>query len=385
MWIFYNKVQSFNGCGFCKVCYDTSYLMSRVNDSSKWARTNPSPKHTGYSNPGSPGCCRAPMASEQRMITAADWPAVSMIHHVPIPPEIKSLLDSLRGGPIPALTTGVGRSTGSSSSMPSSDRRNSGNSSPKSPSSGSKALPMPIPSKRTGETTKQTDSSIASPSFRACGTPSSLPKASTFEHQRRHPGPESVEKRTDVPHSSHSSPIRKTAELEGVFPKRDSGHRLSVSNNAPTIVKPAVDSQTTPPLRRRSSSSNMIPQIRKSSPPVRSTDRPSSAIVKTQTRRGSSEGSEPSSSISSASSSSGSSDSLGSLTDSTITTDGGFTDYLSEESEEELQRQAEAKAILVAQTQAEEQEFKAARQQLANVDLRPPKSWNPQARALRLE
>jgi hypothetical protein len=72
---------------------------------------------------------------------------------------------------------------------------------------------------------------------------------------------------------------------------------------------------------------------------------------------------------------------LGSLTDSTITTDGGFTDYLSEESEEELQRQAEAKAILVAQTQAEEQEFKAARQQLANVDLHPPKSWNPQARA----
>jgi hypothetical protein len=84
--------------------------------------------------------------------------------------------------------------------------------------------------------------------------------------------------------------------------------------------------------------------------------------------------------ISSASSSSGSESgesSLGSMTDSTVTSDGGFTDYLSDESEAELQRQAEVKAAIVAQNQAEEQEFKAARQQLAYVDLRPPKSWNP--------
>jgi len=84
--------------------------------------------------------------------------------------------------------------------------------------------------------------------------------------------------------------------------------------------------------------------------------------------------------ISSASSSSGSESgesSLGSMTDSTVTSDGGFTDYLSDESEAELQRQAEVKAAIVAQNQAEEQEFKAARQQLTYVDLRPPKSWNP--------
>jgi hypothetical protein len=65
------------------------------------------------------------------------------------------------------------------------------------------------------------------------------------------------------------------------------------------------------------------------------------------------------------------------MTDSTVTSDGGFTDYLSDESEAELQRQAEARAALLAQNHAEEQEFKAARQQLAHVDLRPPKSWNP--------
>ena len=65
------------------------------------------------------------------------------------------------------------------------------------------------------------------------------------------------------------------------------------------------------------------------------------------------------------------------MSDSTVTSDGGFTDYLSDESEAELQRQAEARAALVAQNQAEELEFKAVRQQLANIDLRPPKSWNP--------
>jgi hypothetical protein len=82
--------------------------------------------------------------------------------------------------------------------------------------------------------------------------------------------------------------------------------------------------------------------------------------------------------ISGASSSgSGSGSEHGSMTDSTVTSDGGFTDYLSDESEAELQRQAEVKAAIVAQNQAEEQEFKAARQQLADVDLRPPRSWNP--------
>ena len=43
--------------------------------------------------------------------------------------------------------------------------------------------------------------------------------------------------------------------------------------------------------------------------------------------------------------------------------------------EAELQRQAEARAAILAQNQMEELEFRAARQQLAHVDLRPPKSW----------
>lgn len=73
--------------------------------------------------------------------------------------------------------------------------------------------------------------------------------------------------------------------------------------------------------------------------------------------------------------SSASSDSSGSNSESTVISDGGFTDYLSDESEAELQRQAELKAAQQAQNQMEELEFKAARQQLAGVDLHPPKSW----------
>lgn len=79
---------------------------------------------------------------------------------------------------------------------------------------------------------------------------------------------------------------------------------------------------------------------------------------------------------SSSESSSDSGSSRGSLSDATVISDGAFTDYLSDESEAELQRQAEAKAALVAQNQAEELEFKAARQQLAGVGLRPPKTWD---------
>ncbi|KAG8936024.1 hypothetical protein FRC02_004936 [Tulasnella sp. 418] len=58
----------------------------------------------------------------------------------------------------------------------------------------------------------------------------------------------------------------------------------------------------------------------------------------------------------------------------TVTSD-GFTDYLSEESEAELQRQAEEKAAILRKTRAEEAEFNAARRGLQNIDLRTPAAW----------
>lgn len=90
--------------------------------------------------------------------------------------------------------------------------------------------------------------------------------------------------------------------------------------------------------------------------------------------------------LSGTSSSNGSNDD-GSTADGTATSDEDFTDYLSTESEAELQREAEARAelqrkaearaALLAQNEAEELEFKTARWQLAHVELHPPKSWDP--------
>lgn len=59
-----------------------------------------------------------------------------------------------------------------------------------------------------------------------------------------------------------------------------------------------------------------------------------------------------------------------------MTSDGGFTDYLSDESDAELQRQAEVRAAQLEQNRVEEEEFRAARQQLTSIDLRPPQAWD---------
>ncbi|KAJ7699960.1 hypothetical protein B0H17DRAFT_1047930 [Mycena rosella] len=190
---------------------------------------------------------------------------------------------------------------------------------------------------------------------------------------------EQVQKRREtLAESSNSSLSRKQSDMDAsVTPRRNSGARPPASTASPSVSKFVDVLSSATPGRRRSLSSTPSsiltkvassvatktspPVSTKASPPIRPVDAPrpqKKADVET----------------SSASGSSGS-DSIGSLTESTVTSDGGFTDYLSDESEAELQRQAEAKAALVAQNEAEELEFRAARQALANIGLRPPKSW----------
>ena len=94
----------------------------------QWARTNPPSQLSRYQNPGWPGCCRPPASSEQRWIHAADWLSVSMVHHVPIPPDIKALLHCL---PIKhSVPATHGRSISRRLILPELDRRNSRSSSP---------------------------------------------------------------------------------------------------------------------------------------------------------------------------------------------------------------------------------------------------------------
>ncbi|KAJ6478262.1 hypothetical protein C8R45DRAFT_360457 [Mycena sanguinolenta] len=330
------EVDSFNGCGYCK-----------------WARI----KAARYFNTGWPGCCRAPKTSERRLIQPADWRSVSLVHHIPIPPDIKAALDSVSrlsrgtGSPIPSASP-----VRSGASIKVDSRRNS-----TSGRSSAKSTAIPIPSEgRAGDSPQMVASSIMSTSSRGSGsnggTARSMPNASSTEQgqaRQQHDTHTDSEK----PPGSNWSPSRKHVNF--VTPPRNSGTRPPAS--AAKVVADALTSS-----RHRSNSSpqpsasTKVPSLvppQTSSPPVRSVDAPKApkkANPQTST--------------------------MGicvseTLTESAGMSIGAFTDYLSDESEEELQRQAEAKAALVAQNEAEEIEFNAARQALRNIGLRPPKSW----------
>jgi len=251
-----------------------------------------------------------------------------------MPPEIKAILDSIVGPtPVrgsspqspPMLSATLGRSAGLQvSGSPSASRR-----------AGTNASTFVKPdgkSGRSGYSPPQTTSSLS----KATGRTS-----------------------LDAERTRDTSPGKRLLETE-LF-HRSAGRRSSVS----ALPSPKSKDDCTPEREKRRTlnaiNTNTITPSQRSSP--------SNSIRAKTLETGLAELSIAS--PSSASSSSGSSAS------SDITVDGGFTDYLSDESEAELQRQAEVRAALIAQTKTEEQEFRAARQQLATVDLRPPKSWNP--------
>ncbi|KAL0949697.1 hypothetical protein HGRIS_009734 [Hohenbuehelia grisea] len=356
----------------------------------KWARTNPPPKLAGYHNPGWPGCCRPPNANESRMIQAADWVAVSKVHHVSIPSDVKAVLESIpltRGSPTPAAkVTTLGRSSSARVAMPNLDRRNSGSSSPPnkigSISKATGGVSSSAGKGRSGGSPKQAISSLSRASsgnvISSPSASSSLPLDPTLFQRKLTLNESPSEKRAgqagDIIHSNHSSPSRRYLDLND----GSATHRRVSSASRPHLAAASPNAAASHNVPPEIKGSPEAPDKRRSAMAAPNTPTKSSHIISRSER------SPPSSTprappkkeaavISSASSSSGSE----SFSDSTVTSDGGFTDYLSDESEAELQRQAEARAALLAQNHAEEMEFKAARQQLASVDLRPPKAWNP--------
>ncbi|KAK7470771.1 hypothetical protein VKT23_002189 [Stygiomarasmius scandens] len=348
------EVDCFNGCGYCK-----------------WARTNPPPKLARYNNPGWPGCCRPPSSNEYRLIQLTEWKAVSAVHNIPIPPEIKATLDSLSAS---RSSSAASRSPTSRPAMPSFDRRTSTGGSPPTKSSVSPAVARTASSSvaakvRSGGSPKQTSASLSgslSKSTAAAALSNSTSASSTDPHlSRRAP----ITDATDKSRPAQNSPSRKQLDLDNsATPRRNSASRSSTS--PPTKV-PVADhkSASQSPERRRTAPSSSTAASSSSKSPTASSRGP--APVSSTTPR------TPRKDDSAGSSAGSDNRSSSDYSDSTITSDGGFTDYLSDESEAELQRQAEAKAALLAQMQLEENEFRAARQQLAHVDLRPPKSWTP--------
>lgn len=349
----------------------------------KWARSNPKP--SGYQNPGWPGCCRPPTPQEQRLIPAADWPAVTLVHHVPTPPDIKAILESLTGQRAPGIGP-VTPSRGSASppSQPATLSRRTGTTATPAnriDTTPPKNAPLISPTRNRGGggSPQQLATSLAS---RGTGSDDGAPStanASAIDQisSPRRPSVEAqVERRRDSSREAKHSPGRKPAELSGTLSRKGSTSKPSISAPAPSTFVAKAPLETLSQNRRVLTSHNNVPSQPNTLPASRlidrEKDRGSVTVQPVRRRRPSLNEALAAMSVSGESSAS-SSDSGGSET--TIISDGGFTDYLSDESEAELQRQAELKAALLAQTYVEEQEFRAARQQLANVDLRPPKSW----------
>ena len=354
----------------------------------QWARTNPPAKQAGPTNPGWPGCCRKPESGESRLIPPADWPAVSTVHHIPVPPEVKTLLESIttvlsKSSPSPGNSPLLGKTASSPVSPPPLDRRSSANAVLSRTSSASRTQPLPIPAKsRSSGSPKESVVSLAGGTTRAplrdSPPASNLTLVDVGPTHHRKTGVDNAEKRGDSPNIP--SPLRRSIELERVEPSRSATRRPSVTKATSASVK-----DTSPILRRRASITESSPSSVPAAPIGRTPERRETiSATRPNIKKTSLEidfsvlsvsNGGPSKSPISAHSDSSDSGSQSGSSDGTITSDGGFTDYLSDESEAELQKQAEAKAALVAQTHAEEREFRAARQQLAGVDLRPPKSW----------
>jgi hypothetical protein len=318
---------------------------------------------------------------------------VSTVHHIPVPPEVKALLESINpvtsksSSPLGNSSSLLGKSALSSIPPPSLDRRSSSGAVPSRASTAPYAprtQPLAIPIKsRSAGSPKEPVASLTGPTAR---TPlrdspptSNLALIDFGPTHFRKTSVENTEKRGDSPNTP--SPLRRSIELERVESSRNAPRRSSVSKATPASLKSFVD--TSPVLRRRASITES-PSFTSPQPPRNLERRETISASRPNIKKSGldidfsvlsiSAGDSSKSPISAHSDSSDSSSQSGS-SEGTITSDGGFTDYLSDESDAELQKQAEAKAALLAQTHAEEQEFRAARQQLASVGLRPPKSW----------
>ena len=316
---------------------------------------------------------------------------MATVHHIPVPPEVKALLESISpvtsksGSPLGNSSLQLGKSALSSTPPPSLDRRSSSGAVPSraasTPYPRTQPLAIPLKSRSTGSP-KEPVASLTGATSRTPlrdSPPTSNSALIDFgpTHLRK-TSVDNAEKRGDSPNTP--SPLRRSLELERVESSRSAPRRPSISKATSASLKSFVD--TSPVLRRRASITES-PSL--TSPQVRSLERRETISAGRPNAKKSgleidfsvlsiSAAGASKSPISAQSDSSDSSSQSGS-SDGTITSDGAFTDYLSDESDAELQKQAEARAALLAQTHAEEQEFRAARQQLAHVDLRPPKSW----------
>ncbi len=299
------------------------------------------------------------------------------MHHIPIPAEVKAVLESIGYQRLaPFANNSNTRGAAPPSQAPSMSRRGSAvvASALRNEIVPVKSSSLPIPSKLKGGSPQQTTAPLTTTSSRTSGesSPSSAASANGMDQivlPRRPIVDTQTERRRDSSRTRESkqSPSRKNVELTGTLSRKSTSQRPPLS----TVISPKAPADASLQTRKGTGGNPSPPP----SNTPRSADRGHERSNSTSTLRQRSPLELDVSGLSISSGSSSASSDSGDGSETTVISDGGFTDYLSDESEAELQRLAEARAAVIAQTQVEEQEFRAARQQLANIDLRPPRSW----------
>ncbi|KAG8694022.1 hypothetical protein FRC09_010115, partial [Ceratobasidium sp. 395] len=288
-----------------------------------WAREYPPPPGTQLpNNPGWPGCCRAPRPE--------DAPLIDKEHHTAIiaawdqralPPAVSTVRNtpSQRRSPIPQFATATPTPNSPNPVVESNTTTNG---------SGTPPPPHPVPS--TTMSSRRSD-------------------IRRDREQDRYIG------RRQGSGSDHVPPISSSRQNS----YSDSRYStVRASDNIRSNNQPAIPSSWSRSGGGSAGVGGGIPP-----PPITSSEPLSLASLSASINQ--------IGRLSSAMSDSGSESSRDSNT--TIGTDS--TDYLSDESEEELQRLAVERAIEVERQRIDEAEYESARRGLQNIELTPPQQW----------
>ncbi|KAG8902783.1 hypothetical protein FRB99_004118 [Tulasnella sp. 403] len=317
--VFYTNAEYniFNGCGYCK-----------------WAKKHPAANEVDKTfNKGWPGCCRPPKLGEMDYIDEHDWPIVAKRYKMPNPHQLKDRPTRPMGHAKSASRSGSSARRGSIE-VPKEERETRSRNSSSPHRRGSPRMVEQAkgsPRSQPEEVLVKDPYRVLPPSM-ARSPPSAGQQSITTAYivaEERQPG------------VYHTRPVARNGQVPATTPvpggmvQQDA---QSLSRNS--TIRKTADARP-PPTTPPSGDPRSLTDI--------SRDFEGLALSPTGSNRES-------------------------IT--TVMSDSAFTDYLSDESEAELQKQAEARAAQLRRLRAEEAEFNAAKRGLANVDLQTPVAWS---------
>ncbi|KAG8865284.1 hypothetical protein FRB96_000174 [Tulasnella sp. 330] len=306
----------------------------------QWANRHPYTKEIDKSlNKGWPGCCRPPKLGEMMdYIDEIDWPIVAKRYGMRNPYEAKHLPQKPSSMSRSSIRSNASITRGSSVDLPKEDKdvRNRNSSSPNPRSS------PRIQESVKGSPRREADDFAPAngPLYRAPTRPNSSQQSITTTYVVAEERPNGMYHTRRIPQNVAIPPVVPAPEPQTI------GRSSS--------LRPVKDDSSSSSSSSNSSSSVSSASSVSSNEPRSLSDINKGFAGMTLSSTGSNR------------------DSI-----TTLMSDGAFTDYLSDESEAELQRQAEVRAAQLRRLRAEEAEFNAARRGLADVGLDTPVAWNP--------